>query len=98
MGILPASLFIDDLMAYIQKPYYVGLLSAAALHGSSHQQPQEYFVVTQKPSHRTIHAKGVTINFCIKSLLPSTGIVEKKTDTGFITISGPELTALYIQI
>ncbi len=94
MGILPASLFINDLMSYIQKPYYVGLLSAAAMHGSSHQQPQEYFVVTQKPSHRTIHAKGVTINFHIKSSLPSIGIVEKKTDTGFITISGLELTAL----
>ena len=39
-GILPAEQYADQLMHYIGKPYYIGLLSAAALHGASHQKPQ----------------------------------------------------------
>ncbi len=38
MEILPPILFIDYLMEYIGKPYYIGLLSAAALYGAAHQQ------------------------------------------------------------
>src|SRR5690606_34577281 len=49
LGILPPSLFIDDLMKFIEKPYYVGLLNAAAFYGAAHQQPQEYFVLTTFP-------------------------------------------------
>jgi hypothetical protein len=45
-GLLPPMLFIDSLMKFVDKPYYVGLLSAAALNGAAHQQPQEFFVVT----------------------------------------------------
>jgi len=44
-GILPAALFMDSFMNYLQRPYHVGLLSAAALYGAAHQQPQEYFVI-----------------------------------------------------
>lgn len=35
-GSLPASWFIDDLMRHLGQPYYVGLLSAAAIHGAGH--------------------------------------------------------------
>ena len=45
----PPSLFIDDLMKAMERPYYVGLLSAAALHGASHQQPQEFQVFSDRP-------------------------------------------------
>ncbi len=93
-GILPPSLFINDMMKYINKPYYVGLLSAAALHGAAHQQPQEFYVVTRKPPNRSILKKGLKINFIIKSEILKTGIEEKKTDTGYIQVSTPELTAI----
>ena len=43
-GAPPPSWFIDDLMLSMKLPYYVGLLSAAGLHGASHQQPQEFQV------------------------------------------------------
>lgn len=36
-GAPPASWFIHDLMAAMKLPYYVGLLSAAGLHGASLQ-------------------------------------------------------------
>src|SRR6266496_3549594 len=45
-GAPPPSWFIDELMRFHGHPYYVGLLSAAALHGAGHQQPQEFQVVT----------------------------------------------------
>lgn len=35
-------------MKFLGQPYYVGLLSAAALHGAAHHQPQEFQVVTNK--------------------------------------------------
>jgi len=46
----PASL----LMRSLNKPYYIGLLSAATLHGASRQQPMEYFVGTGQPTIRKI--------------------------------------------
>ena len=49
-GILPAEWFIADLTAYLEQPYYVGLLSAASLQGAAHQQPQQFQVVTTAPN------------------------------------------------
>lgn len=46
-GAPPASWFIDDLMKFHGHPYYVALLTAAALHGAAHQQPQEFQVITK---------------------------------------------------
>ena len=34
-GCQPASWLIDDLMRFVEQPYYVGLLSAAAIHGAA---------------------------------------------------------------
>ena len=43
-GMVPPTLLIDDMMKMLNRRYYVGLVSAAALHGAAHQQPMEYFV------------------------------------------------------
>lgn len=93
-GMLPANLFIDDLMAHIHKPYYIGLISAAALHGAAHQQPMETFVITQKPALRSIKNKGLKINFMVKKDWADEFIVKKKTEAGYINVSSAELTAL----
>ena len=47
-GCPPANWFIDDLMRFLKQPYYVGLLSAAAIHGAAHQQPMVFQVVTDR--------------------------------------------------
>lgn len=44
-GAPPPSWFIDELMRFCGRQYYVGLLSAAALYGAAHQQPQEFQVI-----------------------------------------------------
>jgi len=94
-GILPPAMFIDGLMKFLQRNYYVGLLNAAALHGASHQQPQEYFVLTGYPALRTTNKKGVKINYISTRLFPPGGLLEKrKTEAGYINVSNPILTAL----
>lgn len=93
-GIIPVPLFIDDLMKSLNKRYYVGLLSAAALYGAAHQQPMEFFVITEKPALRKINTRKLKINFYVKKGWEDEHIANKKTDAGNIRVSTPELTAL----
>ena len=92
-GILPAALFMDSFMNYLQRPYYVGLLSAAALYGASHQQPQEYFVITDFPVLRPTHKKGLKVNFISKKTIEKRLLKERKTESGYLKVSSPVLTA-----
>jgi predicted transcriptional regulator of viral defense system len=91
-GIIPPYLYIDDLMKSLVKPYYVGLLSAAAMHGAAHQQPTGYTVITQSPAPRSIDR--LKIVFFSKQNFLQDGIIQKKTSAGYINVSSPELTAL----
>ncbi len=93
-GILPVNLFIHDLMNWLDKPYYVGLVSAAALQGAAHQQPQKYQVIIKRPQIRPVHTKDIHIQFVVKKDFPIHGLSEKKTDTGYLYISNPVMTAL----
>ncbi|WP_257669178.1 type IV toxin-antitoxin system AbiEi family antitoxin domain-containing protein [Parapedobacter tibetensis] len=93
-GMIPPALFIDDMMVALERSYYVGLLSASALHGASHQQPMEYFVVIERPPLRAVENNGLKINFYVKKEWDETDIVQIKTDAGYINVSTPELTAL----
>ncbi|KAA6306188.1 hypothetical protein EZS27_042156, partial [termite gut metagenome] len=93
-GMLPLYLFIDDLMKSLNKPYYLALLSAAALYGAAHQQPMEYFVIVKSPAPRSIRNKKLKINFLTKNNWSQEGIVQQKTESGYMNVSSPELTAL----
>jgi predicted transcriptional regulator of viral defense system len=93
-GMIPATFFINDLMQSLSKPYYVGLLSAAALQGAAHQQPMEFFVITEKPALRNIRNSKLKINFFTKKEWNDDDIMKVKTDAGNINVSSPELTAL----
>lgn len=93
-GILPPALFIDDLMKFLKREYYVSLLSAAVYHGGTHQQPQEFYVSTLYPNIKNIQSKGIKINFVLKQKFIQGGIEKRKTDTGYMNISNQELTAL----
>lgn len=95
-GMLPASLFIAELMNFLGRDYYVGLLSAASFYGAAHQQPQGFSVITTKPSLRGIHAKTLAIDFHVKKEWPKEDITQLKVETGYINVSSPELTALDI--
>lgn len=92
-GILPPALFLDSFMKYLERPYYVGLLSAAALYGAAHQQPQEYFVVTDFPVLRPSQKKGLKVNFISKKTIEKRLLNERKTESGYLKVSSPILTA-----
>ncbi|HRR41177.1 MAG TPA: type IV toxin-antitoxin system AbiEi family antitoxin [Syntrophales bacterium] len=92
-GILPAEWFVADLMAYLEHPYYVGVLSAAALYGAAHQQPQQFQVVTTAPQ-RGIQKKNLALRFFFKTNFDATPLSQIKVQTGYIAVSTPEATAL----
>jgi predicted transcriptional regulator of viral defense system len=92
-GILPPDWFINDLMKFFGQPYYVGLLSAAELHGAAHQRPQAFHVITSKPT-REVEAAGLRIRFFKKANVAATPQVKKRTFTGDIAVSSPAATAL----
>lgn len=94
MGVIPVDYYIDDLMKYISRLYYVGLYSAAMYHGAAHQQPQEFYVISQSPKPRRIINNEFQINFSEKRNCPQYGIEEMKTETGYFKISNKELTFL----
>jgi len=93
LGTLPPDLFIDSMMGYLNKKYYVGLLSAAALHGAAHQQPTTFFVMSEFPAPRNITNEKLKIRFFSKQNMIEYGIIQKKTPSGRINVSSPELTA-----
>ncbi len=94
-GAPPPAWYIDALMGHEDRPYYVGLLKAAELHGATHQAVMEFQVVTDKRMPR-VKAGRSTIAFYYRKDMEAlaAGLEDRKTDTGRMKISCLELTAL----
>jgi predicted transcriptional regulator of viral defense system len=92
-GSPPPSWFIDQLMQFQSEPYYVALLSAAALHGAAHQQPQEFQVMAGRQMRPAIAGRS-RIRFLLKKHIKRTQTIPLKTETGTMKTSTPESTAL----
>jgi len=92
-GVPPATLFVDELMNYVGKPYYVGLLTAASMFGAAHHAPQEFQVLVPDQMNE-IRIKNLRVSFVYNSYLNDTSTTERTTETGEITVSTPEFTAL----
>ena len=91
-GVVPPPYYINELMVYLKKPYYVGLLSAAAVYGAAHQRAMETQVVTIPPRSRTSRNKLISWNY--RQQIPSHLLVTKNAEMGIIKYSNPELTAV----
>ena len=91
-GSPPASWFIDSLMRHLGQPYYVGLLSAAAIHGAAHQQPMVFQVVTDRPT-REMHAGKVVLQLSMSGKIDRMPVKEVQTETGTMRVATPETTA-----
>ena len=94
-GIVPPTYYINELMAYLEKPYYVGLLSAAALHGASHQRAMKTQIVTIGPRPR-ISSKNLLLDWNYRQQIPSELIESRNAEMGRINYSSAELTAVDI--
>jgi predicted transcriptional regulator of viral defense system len=91
-GCPPANWFIHDLMRFLSQPYYVGILSAAAIHGAAHQQPMLFQVVTDRPT-RPAQAGRVRIGFHMGRHIETAPVVEIQTETGSMWVPTSEATA-----
>lgn len=90
-GTVPASHFIDALMKHLGHDYYVGYLSAAEVHGSAHQRPQVFQVLT--PARIKDRSFGrVHIEFTSSAHLAERPAVTVNTPTGVMRVSNPEVT------
>lgn len=94
-GSPPPPSFIDDLMRHRSRPYYVGLLKAAELHGASHHAVMEFQVVTDKQMQDLPAGRSKIAFYFKKDLLSvASAIEDRKTDTGKMKLSCVELTFL----
>ena len=94
-GAPPPPWYIDAMMAHSELTYYVGLLTAAELHGASHQAVMEFQVVADRQLG-SIRAGRSNIVFRFRKNMQAvaTGIETRNTDTGQMNVAGVELTAL----
>ena len=94
-GIVPPTYYIDSLMDYVDKPYYVGLLSAAAMHGATHQRAMKTQVMTVLPRIKA-SGKNSFLDWSYRQEIPEAFIIKKNAEIGTLRYSGPELTAIDI--
>lgn len=93
-GVIPPVFYIDKLMEFLHRRYYVSLLNAAAFYGAAHQRAQTYTVTIELPAIRDTKKNGVSISFISKKEIPERDVVKHKTQTGYVNVSSPELTAV----
>tara|TARA_R110001606_G_scaffold394276_2_gene565026 strand:- start:33 stop:830 length:798 start_codon:yes stop_codon:yes gene_type:complete len=93
-GKLPVQLYIENLFKNLERPYYIGLYSAAKFHGASHQQIQRDYVITTKPTLLDIQKGAIDLRFFTTANWPEKNILIKKSDAGIYKISDPVLTAV----
>lgn len=93
LGCLPPDQFIPQLMAARGLAYYVGLLSAAELHGAAHHRPQQFQVMVERP-RPSIACGQVRVAFIARRAVARAPVEQRNTPRGTIRVSTPEATAL----
>ncbi len=92
-GVVPAMDFIEPLMNKLARRYYVGLLSAAELHGAAHQRPQVFQVIVDKPLADRDFGR-VRLRFYTRRAIERYPTLLRNSATGQVPISTTEVTAL----
>lgn len=93
-GVVPPSFYIDSLMDFLGRNYYVSLLSAAEFNGASHQRSMVFQIMCDGGSIRSGVKNGVRLEISRCNNLPLDYVIKLKTQMGTMNVSGPELTAL----
>jgi len=92
-SIVPPHFYIDELMTYVGKPYYVGLLSAAAIYGAAHQRPMQTQIMTEEPRIKASD-KNPLLDWNYRHIIPEEYVLTKNAELGVIRYSSAELTAI----
>ena len=93
-GVIPPLYYVDQLMSYINKPYYISLLSAAEILGAAHQRPQRFYITTLRPSANVSKSKNPILEWIFRTNIPAQFLLQKNSQTGTIRYSNAELTAV----
>ena len=91
---MPQSFYLDDMMHYLGRKYYVALLSAASYHGASHQVPLRFSVMIELPAMRDKKEEKYLTHYFCKSHINEAYVERRQTRTGYINVSSPGLTAV----
>lgn len=91
-GAPPGIELVDGLAAYLDLPYYVGWLSAAALYGASHQAPQVFQVAVSRQV-RDRQVGRTRFEFHRVANLLSRLTTTRPTRSGSVRVATAELTA-----
>lgn len=92
-GAPPVTWWLDGYMAFLKRPYYVGLLSAAALQGSAHQAVQETQVLTDI-SVPTLNIGRLRVRFFMKKACAQTPVFQLRGMPARLQVSTAESTVL----
>jgi predicted transcriptional regulator of viral defense system len=92
LGCLPAEQFVPQLMEHLGLAYYVGLLSAAALHGAAHQAPMVFQTVVAA-NRAEIRCGRVRVQFIARRNVADIPTERRNTMRGVLRLSSPEATA-----
>ncbi len=93
--VVPADRFIDPFMRHLNRAYYVGFLSAAALHGAAHQSPQTFRVVTDRPlKDRDI--ERIQLRFTVADHISEMPTEKRTVETGSMIVATRETTVVDI--
>lgn len=91
-GYLPVEWFLDEWMRFAGGEYYLGLLSAAMLHGAAHHKPQVIQVVRDRRGGN-LHKGAYHVDFYYKQEIVTAMWEQRKSPAGYYRISTPEMTA-----
>jgi len=92
-GAPPPLHFIDPMMKFLGHDYYIGFLSAAAMHGASHQAPMVFQVAT--PALLRDRRIGQSrVQFVRRSETARRSTERRIVPTGRVNVSTPEVTVL----
>jgi predicted transcriptional regulator of viral defense system len=93
-GIVPPYNYVDQLMTYLRRPYYISLLSAGVLHGAAHQRPQRLAIMTVPPRISFSKNSNHSLQWCYRQEIPKELLETTHSDTGVILYSNAELTVI----
>lgn len=95
-GEVPPSFYVDDLMRYLGRQYYLGLTSSAAVWGAGHQRIQKDFAVVTLPRMRGGGLAHNMLRLVYREQIPQMHIVTRNADGGIVRFADAVLTAFDI--
>lgn len=93
-GVVPPAFYMDSLMRFLGRDYYVALVTAAAYEGAGHQRAMVFQTMVNGGCIRSGVKNGNRLDFTVRRNLPMAFVHQVKTQTGYINVANAELTAL----